>query len=116
MSQEADDPVYKLCIMVPRADLETVKQALFTAGAGRYGLYDCCCWQSLGTAQFRPLPGSQPSAGKHGDVFSEETWKVEMLCSGNCLTRAIEALKKAHPYEVPAFDYYPVSLDSREAE
>jgi len=98
--------------MVPSAHLEPVKQALFMAGAGRYGLYDCCCWQSLGTAQFRPLPGSHPSCGKHGEVFAEGTWKVEMLCEWSCLSQAIKALKKTHPYEVPAFDYYPVSLDA----
>ena len=116
MQQEADGTVYKLCVMIPSAYLETVKQALFMAGAGSYGFYDCCCWQSPGTSQFRPLPGSQPSGGKHGEVFSEETWKVEMLCASHCLKQAIEALKKAHPYEVPAFDYYPVSLDARGAK
>ena len=116
MPQKADSPVYKLCVMIPAAYLETVKQALFNAGAGSYGRYDCCCWQSPGTAQFRPLPGSQPSYGQHGEVFSEETWKVEMLCAAHCLIPAIAALKKAHPYELPAFDYYPVSLDAQVAE
>ncbi len=116
MQQAPNCQVYKLCVMVPSPYLEAVKQALFMAGAGRHGLYDCCCWQSPGTGQFRPLPGSHPSCGKHGEVFAEETWKVEMLCELSCLPQAIEALRQAHPYEVPAFDYYPVNLDAPAAE
>ncbi len=116
MQQKAESPMYKLCVMVPASHLEPVKQALFSAGAGRYGLYDCCSWQSLGTVQFRPLPGSQPFRGKHGEVFAEEAWKVEMLCKANHLPQAIEALKQAHPYEVPAFDYFPVNIEAPAVE
>lgn len=106
--------VYKICVMIPSAWLETVKGAMFSAGAGRYGTYDCCCWQTLGTGQFRALQGSQPFFGKFDEIHAEETWKVEMICKEQFLKPAIKALRQTHPYEVPAFDYHPVSLTSPE--
>ncbi len=56
--------MYKLCYYVPESHLEVTKQAIFDAGAGRVGNYDCCCWQVRGQGQFRPLPGSQPFIGQ----------------------------------------------------
>lgn len=50
---------YKLCFYVPVTHIEQVKQAMFAAGAGTIGNYDCCAWQVLGVGQFRPLAGSQ---------------------------------------------------------
>lgn len=106
--------IYKICVMVPSPFLEAVKNAMFTAGAGRYGQYDCCCWQTPGTGQFRPLEGSKPFSGRSGEVHQEETWKVEMICEKRFLRQAIQALRQAHPYEVPAFDLYPVKLSDPE--
>jgi hypothetical protein len=33
--------MYKICVYVPELSVENVKQALFDAGAGRIGDYDC---------------------------------------------------------------------------
>ena len=30
-------------------------------------------------------------------------FKVEMICSGSLIKKAIEVLKKEHPYETPAY-------------
>ncbi len=102
--------IYKLSVMVPSPYLEPVKEALFSAGAGGYGRYDKCCWQTRGCGQFRPLNGSQPFTGEQGKVHQEETWKVEMICPEALLPAAIAALHRAHPYEVPAYDFFPVSI------
>lgn len=102
--------IFKICVMVPNGFLDSVKDAMFTAGAGRYGAYDCCCWQTLGTGQFRPLQGSQPYSGELNNLYTEQTWKVEMICQSQYLLPAIQALRQAHPYEMPAFDYYPITI------
>ncbi|MGB1498121.1 MAG: NGG1p interacting factor NIF3, partial [Alloalcanivorax venustensis] len=52
--------VYKLCFYVPEEHAEAVKNAVFEAGAGRIGNYDCCSFQVAGQGQFRPLEGSDP--------------------------------------------------------
>ncbi|CAN0604364.1 unnamed protein product, partial [Ectocarpus sp. 12 AP-2014] len=72
--------MYKICYFVPESHLEETKSALFGAGAGRIGDYDCCAWQSLGQGQFRPLAGSQPFIGQQGQVEKVSEYKVELVC------------------------------------
>jgi len=60
----AEKVFYKLEVYVPLTHAEELKTALFDAGAGRIGNYDCCCWQSVGTGQFRPLAGSNAFTAK----------------------------------------------------
>ena len=52
--------------------LREMLQACFEAGAGRIGNYDQCCWQVRGQGQFRPLAGSSPAIGEHGELEREE--------------------------------------------
>lgn len=96
--------MYKICFYVPEAALETVKTAMFDAGAGKIGDYDSCCWQVRGRGQFRPLAGSQPAIGARGELETLEEWRVEMVCERNRIREVIAALKQSHPYEEVAFD------------
>lgn len=96
--------MYKLGVFVPASHLDQVKAALFAAGAGRIGNYDSCCWQTLGQGQFRALEGSHPYIGQKGKVETVQEYRVELVCEVNVLKAALEALRKAHPYEEPAYD------------
>lgn len=96
--------MYKLCFYVPESHLQTVKNAVFAAGAGRIGEYDNCCWQVFGAGQFRPLPGSNPYIGSGNELTTVAEYKVEMICDQSVIDAAVRALKIAHPYETPAFD------------
>ena len=97
--------MYKLTVYVPETHVEAVKDALFAAGAGRYARYDRCCWQVLGTGQFRPLPGSNPFLGLAGAEERVPECRVEMICPDDAVAGATKALCAAHPYEEPAFDF-----------
>ncbi|HEY7884035.1 MAG TPA: YqfO family protein [Cellvibrionaceae bacterium] len=98
--------MYKLVFYVPESHLESVKTAVFAAGAGKIGDYDQCCWQVLGSGQFRPLPGSQPFSGSHNQLEQAPEWRVEMVCT-NALIHAVRAaLLAAHPFEEPAYDIW----------
>ena len=101
--------MFKICVYVPEKSVETVKQALFEAGAGRIGNYDSCCWQTEGTGQFRPLAGSNPAIGSQGEVEFVREVKVELVCADNLVKGAIRALKGSHPYEEPAFDVWQLA-------
>ncbi len=101
--------MFKICIYVPENSVETVKQALFDAGAGRIGNYDSCCWQTEGTGQFRPLAGSNPAIGSQGEVEFVREVKVELVCEDELVTGAIQALRDSHPYEEPAFDVWQLA-------
>jgi hypothetical protein len=96
--------VYKLCFYVPESHLEEVKQAVFDAGAGCIGDYESCCWQVLGTGQFRPREGSTPFLGQPGQLEQVAEYRVEMVCDETHIGRAVEALVASHPYEQPAWD------------
>jgi hypothetical protein len=98
--------MYKLCYFVPESHLEATKAAVFAAGAGRIGAYDQCCWQVKGLGQFRPLPGSDPFVGRVGALETVAEFRVEMVCSDEHIAAAIAALKRAHPYEEPAYDVW----------
>ena len=96
--------MYKLCVYVPTPHLELVKRALFEAGAGRIGNYDSCCWQTLGTGQFRALQGSEPFIGQLGRAEQVEEYRIEMVCEQSVIKAVVDALRTSHPYEEPAFD------------
>lgn len=97
-------PMVKLNLLVPESHLESVKSALFEAGAGKIGDYDSCCWQTLGTGQYRPLEGSAPYIGQTGVVEKVQEYKVELVCENALIKAVIKALIAAHPYEEPAYD------------
>jgi len=96
--------MYKLSFFVPESHLEKVKQRLFDAGAGAVGDYDSCCWQSLGTGQFRGLESSSPFLGKKGQIEQVAEYKVEKVIKDQIIKQVVDALKSAHPYEEPAYD------------
>lgn len=98
--------MYKMCYFVPESHLEVTKSALFEAGAGRIGDYDSCAWQCKGLGQFRPLQGSQPYLGQAGEVERVEEFRVELVCADEQIVAALQALKKAHPYEEPAYEVF----------
>jgi hypothetical protein len=98
--------MYKLSVFIPESHLEPVKNAMFEAGAGRIGDYDCCAWQCLGSGQFRPLDGASPFIGSKGELETVQEYKVEMVCADEHIHTAIDAMKQAHPYEEPAYDVW----------
>ena len=101
--------MYQLSYYIPEAEHETLKQRLFNAGAGLFGNYDHCCWQTLGEGQFRPLEKSNPYSGTHLQQHSVKEYKVEMICQKQYLKAVLQNLLKYHPYEQPAYQVIKVS-------
>src|SRR5918996_911330 len=56
----------KLVVFVPREALESVRDALFAAGAGRIGNYERCSWYTAGTGTFLGGEATDPSIGERG--------------------------------------------------
>ena len=99
----ATTAIYKIEFYVPESHLETVKSAMFEAGAGRLGNYDSCAWQTAGEGQYRPGEGSRPFLGERDKLETFEEYKVEMACAEEFITAAIESMKQVHPYEEVAY-------------
>lgn len=100
--------MFHISFYVPEEYKEKVKEAMFDAGAGRIGNYEKCSFEYSGLGQFRPLTGSNPFIGKQGKIETVKEVKVELVCEKESLESSIRALKKAHPYETPA--YYVIEV------
>lgn len=105
----------KMIAFVPRSHVESVRQALFDAGAGKIGDYDQCSFNAAGYSTFRGLEGSDPFVGEVGEQHREEETRMEIIYP-QYLHRKIQiALLESHPYEEPAFDRIAVKNDCFEA-
>ncbi|PNS21252.1 Guanine nucleotide-binding protein subunit beta-like protein [Sphaceloma murrayae] len=100
---------YKLVFFTPPLDLQKVKTAIFSTGAGTIGKYHECCFTTPGVGQFRPGNGTNPHIGEAGKVEEVGEVRCEILCNGREQARsAVQALKSSHPYEEPAYEVYKV--------
>ncbi|MHC4624852.1 MAG: Nif3-like dinuclear metal center hexameric protein [Planctomycetota bacterium] len=97
---------YKLVVFVPVEAVEKVANAVFAAGAGGIGNYSHCSFQAQGYGSFLPLEGARPAIGRKGKVEKVAEVRFETIVPAAKLADCVAALKKAHPYETPAFDCY----------
>ena len=97
---------YKLVVFVPIKSAAKVSNAVFSAGAGAIGNYSHCGFQSNGVGSFLPLKGAKPAIGKKGNLEKVSEIRFETIVPAARLDDVIAAMKKAHPYETPAFDCF----------
>ncbi len=100
--------MHLLYFYVPADHAESVKEALFSAGAGKFKNYDKCAFQTSGTGQFRPLRGANPFIGSINKIEFVEEIKVEMICEDEDIETLKKVLVSAHPYEEPAFGFFQI--------
>lgn len=100
---------HKLVFFAPRSAADKVCEALFAAGAGRIGNYSHCSYRHLGTGTFLGEAGSKPVVGQAGQLEQLEELRVEMVVPSSQLEPVVAALRRAHPYEEPAFDLYALT-------
>ncbi len=101
------EELVKLSVFVPMGHEEAVLDALFRF-SGFIGNYRDCSFRTLGVGTFKPLEGAQPFLGEVGKREQVEEARIEVLLRRSDLTVALSALQKAHPYEEPAYDLYPL--------
>ena len=94
----------KWVVFVPPAGAETLREALFGAGAGHIGDYSHCSWSVVGAGQFLPGDRTHPVIANAGVVERGEEARVEVVAPAGTRVRILAALRTAHPYDEPAFD------------
>jgi len=94
----------KIITFVPRDEVDQVRNALGSAGAGGIGRYMLCSFASPGEGTFLPQAGANPTIGEIGSLERVEEVKLEMVCARRALPLVVETLKHFHPYEEPAYD------------
>ncbi|MEP7279842.1 MAG: Nif3-like dinuclear metal center hexameric protein [Bacteroidota bacterium] len=94
----------KLFVFVPQLQAESVRTALFSAGAGHIGNYSECSFNAAGTGTYTAGEGAHPFAGTIGRQHQEDEIKIEIIFPGWLENKMLAALKAVHPYEEPAYD------------
>ena len=98
----------KLTVFVPDSDLGAVSNALFSAGAGEIGKYTQCSFRLPGKGTFFGSDDTNPTVGQKGRREEVDEWRLEVVVPEAKVAGAIRAMRKAHSYEEPAFDIYPL--------
>jgi hypothetical protein len=98
----------KLVVFVPAEALDAVRNAVFEAGAGRIGDYERCSWYTEGTGTFFAGEAADPSVGEKGREERVPELRLETVFPEERQDDVVAALRRAHPYEKPAFDVYPL--------
>jgi dinuclear metal center YbgI/SA1388 family protein len=104
----------KLVTFCPEAHSKNVREAIFEAGAGHIGEYDCCSFNIKGTGTFRAGDQANPFVGEKGDIHSENEIRIETILPAYLVNKVVAAMIDAHPYEEVAYDVY--NLDNRFAK
>jgi dinuclear metal center YbgI/SA1388 family protein len=102
------DKLLKLVTYVPVSHANKVREAIFSAGAGFIGNYDCCSFNSEGTGTFRANEQARPFVGKTGELHQENETRIETVLPSSIVKMVIDAMLLAHPYEEVAYDLYPL--------
>ncbi len=82
--------------------------AIFNAGAGNIGNYDCCSFNLTGRGSFRGNEETIPFVGEKGKLHFEEETRIETIFPKYLQVNIIKALLDTHPYEEVAYDIYPL--------
>jgi len=99
----------KLVTFCPIDHTSSIRKALFEAGAGHIGEYDCCSFTGNGQGSFRASNKANPFIGEKDSVHFEDENRIEVIFPIHIEERLIQALVESHPYEEVAYDIYPLS-------
>jgi len=96
----------KLTVFCPVDHADRVRQAIFDAGAGQIGNYDCCSFNMAGEGTFRASEAANPFVGEKNVIHVEPEVRIEVILPGHLEKQVVDAMIAAHPYEEVAYDLY----------
>jgi hypothetical protein len=100
--------IVKLEVFIPCSHLEMLRKTLQSVGAGAMGNYDSAMNYSKVKGCWRPLPGENPYDGEIGVLTETEEYKVEVCVKYENLDKTVNAVREAHPYEMPVINIIPL--------
>lgn len=101
----------KLICFVPEAQLPTVRESIFAAGAGQIGGYSGCSFSVSGTGSFTAGEGTNPFVGNVGQQHFEQEARLEVVFPAHIQGKVVSAMIESHPYEEVAYDILPLDND-----
>ena len=107
--QPKENALLKFVTTVPVLHADSVRNALFNAGAGHIGNYDSCSYNLKGEGTFRPREGANPHIGEIDTLHVEPEVRIETVIPIMKKEEVLRALLAVHPYEEPVFDLFPIA-------
>lgn len=101
----------KLVVYAPVNNADHIRRVLGEMGAGAIGEYTHCSFSATGTGRFLPGENTNPLIGTVGQLEAVAEERIETVYPETIEKPLIEAMLKAHPYEEPAYDIYPLELE-----
>lgn len=99
-------PIRKLVTYVPHKDAESLRKALFEAGAGEIGNYSNCSFNLEGYGTFKGNDDSNPTIGEKNLLHTENETQINVIFPKHLEGSIVSTLKKNHPYEEVAYEIY----------
>ena len=98
----------KIFVTIPIKDVENVRNSVCNAGAGIIGNYSYCTSSTKSIGTFKPNNNANPYIGEINKIEFVEEETLEFVCDVDKVKQVLIELRKAHPYEEPAIDIYPL--------
>ncbi len=103
--------IRKLVTYTIPENFNTLRNALFDAGAGAIGNYENCSFSSHGLGTYQGNVDSNPTIGNPGEFMEETEIKLEVTFEKHLESAIFKALFSNHLYEEVAYEIY--SLQNR---
>ena len=104
LSTKKINKLYKVVVFCPIKYEKTIIKVIESFEWGRVENYTGWSFVSRGVTRVKALPGAHPTIGQVGKVEIIKESRIETICYKSELKQLIAAIKKVHPYEVPAID------------
>ncbi|MEY2701651.1 MAG: hypothetical protein RLY43_284 [Bacteroidota bacterium] len=98
--------IHKLITYAPLENADTVRNALFNAGAGTIGNYENCSFNTKGLGTYKGNEKSNPVVGNRFEFVKSEELKIEVTFEKQLEGKILNALFKNHIYEEVAYELY----------
>lgn len=92
----------------PPENVVEIRDALNDLGVLTMGNYDQVFSYQISKGSWRPLEGSDPYAGKLGEISEAEEARIEFRCPEHLAAAAVAKIREVHPYEEPVINVIPL--------
>ncbi len=103
-----DQQELMIVVGTPAAAVERIIDAISNAGGGILDNYSNCAFIINGQGHFKPGAGANPHIGTVEQVNTVDEVRIETFCSRAVAKAVVQAIRAAHPYEVPVIYVVPL--------
>ena len=97
-----------IVVGTPPEHVEAILDGIASAGGGIVGNYTHCAYTNAGQGRFKPGAEANPAVGARETINSVDEVRIETFCARDRARAVVQAIRAAHPYEVPVIYIVPL--------